>query len=234
MRVIPKQAVNDMAQMAGGTYGKGGDVLDHYLWDTEGFVTTTARPETRFFNKGIGGSYGYTAGASKTLTETNMVDTGKLAAGQSFLVKAISIGFNANLETVQNTAANQQAADILTAWQTMLRGSTFEFRFANQDFAWQAPGDIFLPSISVNSASSFLNTQATAQVAAVQGGMFQHMNWIAMKTPLVIGELVSFSLTMKTGTGDLAASQVGDATTQLTTSKCLMKIMLKGTLTRSK
>lgn len=234
MRVIPQGAVNDMAQMAGGTYGKGGDVIDHYLWDTAEFANTTVRAETRFFVKGFGQGFGYTAGATKTLTETNLTDTGKLPAGQSFLVKAISISFLDNLEVAQATEANQVAAARVSAWYTLLHGSVFEFRFANQDFAWQAPGDIFLPSVSVSAVQNALTTVATSRPVGVQTGAFMHYNWIAMKTPLVIGELVSFSVNMKSGAGDIAAIQVGDATTTLFDGKSLMKVILKGTMTRSK
>lgn len=234
MRVIPKGAVNDMAQLAGGTYGKGGDVLDAYLWDTEGFANTTVRPETRFFMKGFGANYGYAAGAQKTLTETNMTDTGKLAAGQSFLVKAISLAFHANLEVEQNTEANAIAAKLLESWYTMLRGSVFEFRFANQDYAWQAPGHIFLPSVSVAAGQTGLTTVASARTYGVRVGDFNHYNWISIKTPLVIGELVSFSVTMKSGTGDSTAMQLGDATAALYAAKSLMTVILKGTQTRSK
>jgi hypothetical protein len=234
MRVIPKGAVNDMAQLAGGTYGKGGDVLDHYLWDTEAFSNTTVRAETRFFNKGYGANYGYTSGATKTLTETNMVDTGKLSAGQSFLVKAISLGFHTNLEDDQSLVANQIASKIMTAWSTMLRASVFEFRFANQDFAWQAPGHIFLPSVSISANQTSAMVDATSRPVGVQVGDFNHYNWISIKTPLVIGELVGFSLLMKSGTGDIAACQVGDATSDLFAAKSLMSVIMKGTLTRSK
>jgi hypothetical protein len=234
MRVIPRGAVNDMAQLAGGTYGKGGDVLDGYLWDTEGFANTNVRAETRFFQKGYGGNYGYAAGANKTLTETNLTDTGKLAAGQSFLVKAISLAFHTNLEVEQATKANAIAAKVLSSWYTLLRGSVFEFSFANQDFAWQAPGHIFLPSVSVAAGQNTTITQATDSTYGVKVGEFQHMNWISIKTPLVIGELVSFKVVMKSGTGDSTAMQLGDATSALYSALSLMTVIMKGTFTRSK
>lgn len=234
MRVLPKTAVNDMAQLSGGTYGKGGDVLDHYLWDTEGFANTTVRAETRFFQKGFGGSYGYTAGATKTLTETNLTDTGRLAAGQSFLVKAISLAFHANLEVEQNTEANNIASKLAESWYTLLRGSVFEFKFANQDFSWQAPGHIFLPSMSIAAVQDAQSTVADSRPVPVSVGNFGHYNWISIKTPLVIGELVSFSVVMKSGQGDIAALQSGDATSALFAAKSLVSVILKGTLTRSK
>jgi hypothetical protein len=223
-----------MAQMAGGTYGKGGDVLDHYLWDTSEFANTTARPETRFFSKGFGGSYGYTAGATKTLTETNLTDTGRLVAGQSFLVKAISLAYHPNLEDAQSAIANAEADKLINAWYTYVRGSVFEFAFANQDFAWQCPGHVFLPSIACAASQQVVIVAATQITNQVRVGDFVHQNWISIKTPLVIGEMVSFNVKMKTQTGDLAAMQIGDSTSDMFAAKGLMSVILKGTLTRSK
>lgn len=234
MRVIPRAAVNDMAQMAGGTYGKGGDVLDHYLWDTSEFANTTARPETRFFSKGFGSSYGYTAGSTKTLTETNLTDTGRLVAGQSFLVKAISLAFHPNLDNEQDVSANAIADKLINAWYTYVRGSVFEFAFANQDFAWQCPGHVFLPSIACAATQTVTVVAATQLMNQVRVGDFTHQNWISIKTPLVVGEMVSFNVKMKTQTGDGAAMQVNPATVDLFANECLMSVILKGTLTRSK
>jgi hypothetical protein len=223
-----------MAQLEGGTYGSGGDVIDHILYDTAEFATTIVRPETRFFSKGFGGAFGYTVGATKTLTETNLTDTGRLVAGQSFLVKSMSLAFVDNLDEDQETGASNIASKLMLAYRAILRSSIFEFRFANQDFAWQAPGDVFLPSIFVNGGQ----VTGAANTPSVRVGDFGHYNWIGIKTPLVIGEMVSFSVSMKTGSGDTGAGAVGtllnDASTELFTAKSLMKVLLKGTLTRSK
>ncbi len=207
-----------------GSYSQvSGDVLDHVLYDEMLFAATTARPSTSFFTTPIGGAFGT---VTKTKQETNMTDPGKLPAGQGFIIK--EIGFN--LPIIAVTADNDAAA-VMQAIVNILAFSVFEIRIAGREFDLQIPGTMFLPAIANRSNSVIV--AATALQA--YSGDYLASGWFKLTVPIVLGELVSFSVVQLVGSAVAANTTILNAASDLlATQVAPLQMKLRGTLIRSK
>ncbi len=216
--------MRDLALVKAGSYSQvSGDVLDHVLYDQVLFQATTARASTSFFTTPIGGAYG---AVTKTKQETNMGDPGKLPAGQGFVIK--EFGFSA--PTINVTADNDAAA-VMQAFVNILGASVFEIAIAGREFDLQIPGSMFLPAM-MNRSNSVI-VAATALQA--YSGEYLASGWFKLTAPIILGELVSFSVRHLVGSAVAANQTILDtASGLLATQVAPLQLKLRGTLVRSK
>ncbi len=216
--------LEDLNLVKQGSYSQvSGDVLDHVLYDEMLFAATTCRPSTSFFTTPIGGAFGT---VTKTKQETNMTDPGKLPAGQGFLIK--EIGFN--LPIIAVTADNDAAA-VMQAIVNILAFSVFEIRIAGREFDLQIPGTMFLPAIA--SRTNSVIVAATALPA--YSGEYLASGWFKLSAPIILGELVSFSVVQLVGSAVAANTTIlNTASDLLATQLAPLQMKLRGTLVRSK
>lgn len=225
MDAIDNGVMADLQRVKAGSYSQvSGDVLDHVLYDQVVFAATTARASTSFFTTPIGGQY--TSGVTKTKQETNMTDPGKLPAGQGFLIK--EIGWN--LPTMAVTADNDAAA-VMQAIVNILGCSVFEIRIAGREFDLQFPGTMFLPSLI--SRTNSVIVAATALQA--YSGDYLASGWMKLAAPIILGELVSFSVVHLLGSANAPNQAIlNTASDVLATQVAPLQLKLRGTLVRSK
>lgn len=224
MDAIDSGVMADLKRVKAGSYSQvSGDVLDHVLYDNVLFAATTARSSTSFFTTPIGGAFG---SVTKTKQETNMTDPGKLPAGQGFLIK--EIGWS--LPTINVTADNDAGA-VMQAIINILEFSIFEIRIAGREFDLQFPGSMFLPALTNRSNSVIV--AATALPA--YSGEFLASGWFKLAAPIILGEMVSFSVVQLVGSA-VAANQtiLNTASDLLATQVAPLQLKLRGTLVRSK
>lgn len=217
--------MNDLKMVKAGSYSQvSGDVLDHVLFDMIPFQATTARGTTNFFTTPIGGPY--TSTTVKTALETNMTDPGKLPAGQGFVIKELGF-FQPNMAVT----ADNDVATVMNALVIILGNSTFEIRIAGRQFDLQIPGSMFLPAITSRTNSVIV------AATALQGysGEYLASGWVKLASPIILGELVSFSVVQTTGS-TVAANQtiINTASDVLATQVAPLQLKMRGTLVRSK
>ncbi len=219
--VITGQAASDLALGQNGSYSNEGNVLEHTLFDSALFDATTLRPQTSFFNAGIGQTI---AGgtASKGPNETNLREGGKLPNGQTFLVKAMGLSF---VPTIVGTETDINT--VIAAFINVLHHSYFEIKIAGREADYQAPGSSFLAMIQAVALASAANGLRVGENIAG--------NWQKIQaTPISIGQLVSFSVEQISGS-KIAAIQakLNTASDALATQLAMLQVKLKGILTRS-
>lgn len=210
-------------QLQQGSYsGKAGDLLAHTLYDTIPFKSISQ--STRFFSAPVGASVNAAAGAiQKTAIHTNMLDSGKLPAGQKFLIKAV------RPEMILVGATN--GSHTLATYQAYIRvmqAMRMRIVLPGRDFDWETPASVFLPAIPV-------------ALPVATGASFNHLYFGAPKlgldTPIAIGDVdgapVSFSFETLVDTTDTTVSAaltvLGTAATE-----AQLRINLLGALVRLK
>ena len=219
--VITAQVAKDLQLGKNGSYSNEGNVLQHTLYDTERFAATTARPTTNFFTVPQGQAN--TAGQAKTLTETNMTDPGKLPNGQTYLVKEVLANLMANV-----VGADVDVNTVLAAYYNLMQNSVFEIKIAGREFDLQKPGSVFLPHNPVSGLVSAINA-APVQSSFISTGVVR-LN----ATPIPIGQLVSFSMVQRTGSGTAALTTIiNTASDVLATQVAQLQMHLVGILTRA-
>lgn len=219
--VITAQVAKDLQLGKNGSYSNEGNVLQHTLYDTERFAATTARPTTNFFTVPQGQAN--TAGQAKTLTETNMTDPGKLPNGQTYLVKEVLANLLANV-----VGADVDVNTVLAAYYNLMQNSVFEIKIAGREFDLQKPGSVFLPHNPVSGLVSAINA-APVQSSFISTGVVR-LN----ATPIPIGQLVSFSMVQRTGSGTAALTTIiNTASDVLATQVAQLQMHLVGILTRA-
>jgi hypothetical protein len=203
---ITKGTFNDARLISGGSYSGAADIQDHVWYDT---LTMSAATEYLFFQQGQ-------QAGSKPLQDTNLLANGQLPNGQEFVIHSIGVHLQAGVRTGATVPA------IVDAFYGLLENSTIQFRIAGREFDLEIPGSVYLPSVSASASTAGANTISRV-------GDFNNKSWLGLKTPIVIGELVSFNLKM-------AASSNASAylTTLAATTASRMKWMLRGTLRRLK
>lgn len=218
--VITKSAAESLQLAKNGSYSNEGNVLQHVLYDNMNFVTTTLRPETTFFSIPIGGPY---VGSTKTLTETNCREVGKLPNGQTFLIKEISFALIPGI-----VGADTDVNTVLSAYYLIMQNSVFEIRIAGREYDWQAPGSVFLNPIQVAALNSAAN-------GGLPGGEYISTGWVKLSsTPIPIGQMVSFNVVMKSTSGIAATlALINTASTTLYTQNAQIQCRLRGILTRA-
>lgn len=227
MTVYQKNTAQDLALLSNGTYGSGkGQAFDDYLWDTA--LVPSAPRQVQFFKVPIGGSYGSTAGDSKTEIETSMEDTGKLPAGQSFLITGITTSLVSYNPVSSGGIVTGLVDGIVSAYKLLMGSSVWELKFSNVEYSWRDSGSIFLPSVFEVGGSSAASAPASQQV-----GNFLHYNWVKVSTKVPVSELVSFSVNARFDAGNAAQNTaLLDAFTFLNSVDCAIRVQLKGMLTR--
>jgi hypothetical protein len=204
MAYITGAEANQIQKMDAGSYGGRGDLLRHTLYDTN---TITTGPIQEFFTTPQSGT--------KPVTDTNLRDTGKLPAGQSFITMAVEFSF-INVGTAD--ALTTQAQHFLNAFQQ----SQFKLNIAGREFDLEVSGNEFLPGM----IQSGVGTGATPQT-----GFFIKDGRIRVKPNIVLGELVSFKVvqTYNTQNAGVLASL-----TALAAANCRVQYRLCGMLKRLK
>lgn len=224
MDPVDTAIMRDLKLVKKGSYSEvSGDVIDHVLYDSVLFQSTTVRAQTNFFTTPIGGAFG---SVTKTKQETNMTDPGKLPAGQGFVAKEFGIF----CPTINVTADNDAAA-VMQAFVNILGFSVFEIAIAGREYDLQIPGSMFLPAM-LNRSNSVI-VAATALQA--YSGEYLASGWFKLQTPIIFGELVSFSVKHLVGSA-VAANQtiLNTASDLLATQVAPLQLKLRGALVRSK
>ena len=218
--VISRDAANALQLGKNGSYSNEGNVLQHVLYDNMDFQDATVRAETTFFSIPIGGAY---MGVNKTLIETNMREVGKLPNGQTFLIKEIGFALIPIL-----VGADADVNTINSAYINIMQNSTFEIKVAGREYDWQGPGTVFLNPMQ----SAALNSAANG---APQQGAYISTGWIKLSsTPIPIGQMVTFSVIMRTGAAVAANLAIlNTASDVLDTQEAQMQCRLRGILTRA-
>jgi len=218
--VITKKAAQDLQLGKNGSYSNEGNVLQHVLYDNMDFQNTTLRAETVFFSIPFGGVY---MGGTKTMSETNMREVGKLPNGQTFLVKEISFAL---VPTI--VGADTDVNTILSAYYNIMQASTFEVKIAGREYDLQVPGTCFLNPVQVAALNSAAN-------GGLPGGEYISTGWLKLNaTPIPIGQLVTFSVIMRSGSAVAANATILDtASDVLDTQEAQMQCRLRGILTRA-
>jgi len=223
-----KNTVKDVALLSNGTYDtKKGQAFDDYLWDTN-FVPST-RKLTQFFKTNIGSQYGAVAGDQKTDIETSMDDSGKLPAGQSFLINALTVSLLSNAAVGTDGTLGQTSLAIVEAYRLIMTHSVWELKFTNTEYSWRDTGSIFLPSVFENVTVA----DAVNNVSQSTVGQFNHYNWIKVSTKVPVSEQVNFSVNAIVNSGVATIqTKIDNALTYLYAQKVEWRVQLKGLLLR--
>lgn len=230
MSVIQRKTVKDVALLSNGSYDTGkGQAFDDYLWDTN-FIPPSRRT-TQFFKTNSGSQYGIVSGDIKTDVETSMEDTGKLPAGQSFLINAITASLISNVTVASDTGAvGATALSIVNAWRLLMTHSVWEIKFSNTEYSWRDSGSIFLPSVF-----EMASEQSTTDlgISNTQIGNYSHYNWIKVSTKVPVSELVSFAVNVTINSGVASIqTKLDNALFFLNGEYCEWRTQLKGLLLR--
>jgi hypothetical protein len=184
-----------------------------------------------FFKTPVGAAYGAVAGDQKTEIETSMDDTGKLPAGQSFLINAITISLISNSAIGTDGALTATQNQIINAFRMAITHSVWELKFTNIEYSWRDTGSIFLPSVFEASGAEHITPTLAATQSQV--GQFMHYNWIKVATKVPVSELVSFSVNCTFNAGTATnLTKLNNALYYLESQKVEIRTQLKGLLIR--
>lgn len=122
-------------------YNTSRDYIQHVVYDTVPFQSTSGTKADRFFSTPINQTQN---GLAKGEVHTNMQDSGKLPAGQNFKASAISFAFV--FPTALRTPAAMQALD------TLMRQSRFRLVAGSRSFTIEAHGSLFVQSKALFTA----------------------------------------------------------------------------------
>lgn len=217
---LSNQAVDLIQRGKGGSYSLSRDANKHNLWDHRYFTAATVNNWT-YFVVPIGGQW---ENGQKTLTETNMSDSGKLPNGQTFLVQRMGLAL------ISPIAADQAATqDLVQAYYTWLQHAVYEIRIAGREYDFQVHGRQFISSVA---ASAELATNFPVRVGdSIASG------WVSLSpTEIFIDQLVSFQVLERVAAADITnvVSVMEDAATLLQGAYCYVQCTLEGFLTRAK
>lgn len=214
--------ITDILLGRAGSYSDSRDVILHTLFDTRYFGSTIS--DYTYFVQPVGSAWRV---GSKTSNETNMNSAGQLPNGQSFIVKRIGCYL------ISHIASDEvNAADVVQAYVNIMQSSLFELRIAGREYDFQAHGTKFLPNlIAASDAATSTPTHAARFGDVISSG------WVPLRdTPIVIGELVNFSVHQEVQNPDTTVkSDILDANAKLLQDNyCTMQVALEGVLTRAK
>jgi hypothetical protein len=200
----------------GGSYSLARDAISHRIWDVRTFGATAS--DYSFFSQPVGSTF---LTGTKTLTETNLYDTGKLPNGQTFLATRMGV-------CAQVTTTGTLALDYLQYYQNILANSVFEIRLAGREYDFQIHGRQFLPA----------PLAAFGPAATTQGrtGDMIASGWAKLDpTPIFIDQLVSFSVVHRMQNADTTLkTTLNTACNTLSTYYMQLMVVLDGFLTRAK
>lgn len=215
---LTPQAYQDIMLGKDGTYDPNArDVLKQHIWDSRYFATTIS--DHTYFTQPISSPWRV---GLKSENETNLVDSGKLPAGQTFLAKKMHvrcITFAALTETVPE--------DLIQAFYNILHSSYFNIKIASREFETQIHGTQFTPSIAISGSIATAHVRCGDTIASGTVNL--------EPTPIFIGSLISFSVKQVLNNPDTGVVTILNAcATALNTAKSVMQVILEGTLTRAK
>jgi len=219
MSTLTQGAARDAAiQRFASTYGTSRDILKHQVFDSRSFDATPT--DYAFFQQPIGGSW---RAGTKTLGETNMVDTGKLPNGQALLIKRMGVSFQTFLP-----AAATNAPAIAMACVNIMQSSVFEFRVASREWDIQIHGRQFLPALAIYGQNATNPTFRCGDTIA--------SGWISLDDiPIVLDPLVNFKVNQYFNNPDSNVVTVLSASNVLLRAiYSTMQVTLEGTLSRPK
>ena len=213
---LTQKAMDNIRLGSGGSYSLARDAISHRLWDVRTFGATYS--DHTYFSQPVSSQF---LGGMKTLTETNLYDTGKLPNGQTFLITRVGIAS-------QMTATGSLTVDYLQQYQNILTNSVFEIRLAGREYDFQIHGRQFLPTPLAAFA-------ATATTNARVGDMISS-GWCKLDpTPIFIDQLVSFSVVQRVQNASATLQATLNASSLvLSTYYMQMMVILDGFLTRAK
>jgi len=216
---LTNAAIEAIALGKGGSYSLSRDVIKHYLYDTALWGTTAI--DTTFFTTQIGTAYG---AGTKSVNETNMLDSGKLPNGQTFLIQKIGLSFLSVL-----APATTDAEDVVQAYYNIIQHTTVEIRIAGREYDFQCPASEFVPSVCATGNTGAVN------IATRSGDMFASGKVTLGITPIFVDQLVTFSVVLRIGSGLPAIQTILDAgATLLNGDSAEVQVKLEGVLTRAK
>lgn len=228
---ITRTAKNMIQLGAGGSYSTARDAIRHQLWDTRYFAATPT--DNTYFTQPIGA--GWRVG-TKTKNETNLVDSGKLPNGQTFLITRMGVALISAYEVGVKTSATTwpNASIIAQAYTNVMQSSIFEIRVAGREFDFQIHGRQFLPALSING----YNAGTAGSVARIGDTIVS--GWVKLDpSPIFLDELVSFSVFHQVTNADTtnifaATKPLNNSCDWLNAYYCTMQVTLEGFLTRAK
>lgn len=219
---LTPEALRDIALGKGGSYGLSRDVIKHTLWDTRFFGTTVSN--NSFFTQPINAPW-QAAGQLKTRNETNMLDTGKLPNGQTFLIKRIGVSL-----VLPSVAAEDDAETIIQAYYNVMQSSVFNIRVAGREFDFECHGSQFVPSVAQSTITA-------ATVNSNRVGDFHHSGWISLDyIPIFLGPMTTFSVvqTIENAHNHVIGTILPADFTLLSGVYAGVMVKLEGVLTRAK
>jgi hypothetical protein len=222
MPALTPEAVRDIALGKGGSYGISRDIIKHTLWDARWLGATPTN--NAFFTQPINQPWAL-AGEVKTRNETNMIDTGKLPNGQTFLVKRIGVALILPIE-----AAEDDAETIVQSYYNIVQSSVFRLVVAGREFDFECHGSQFTPAVAVNAITA-------ATVNSNRTGDFVSSGWISLDyIPIFLGPMTSFSVdqTIQNAHAYVLATVLPAACVLLKAVYCSIQVRLEGVLTRAK
>jgi len=215
--IITKKAAQALKLGANGSYSDEGQILQHTLYDSAFFQDATLAAKTSFFTVPQGGA--------KTLTETNMEDSGKLPNGNTFMIESFGIALKCNF-----VGTDGDVNTVLSAYYNIIQNSIFEVIISGRAFDLQLPGSRLLTPIPVSDTGTMVD--ATTRLAGDPNLLAS--GWYKLPaTPIPVANLVSFKVDMISGSGLAALAAILDtASDVLNTQKAQIEVRLGGTLTR--
>lgn len=214
---LTPQAQELLRLQMGGSYSMVRNAVRHRVYDTRFFAATVS--DATLFVQQIGQPW---RTGLKTITETNMFDSGKLPNGQTMIFTDISVKF---LAFPALTATNVE--DLAQAYVNIMQSSVFQIKIQGREWDAQIHGAEFVPAISVNGTASAANNHRVGDMIA--SGIVK-----LLPTPIVIDSMVGFSVEHRLGNPDTTVLAVVNASTAaLNTSGSLIQVSLGGLLTRA-
>lgn len=208
--MLKKGTRQDAGLIRQGSYQGSSDIQDHYWFDTLPFQASNISLYN-FFTSPIS--------ATKVAQQTNLQDAGKFPTGQSFVTNAL--GFRL---VGADGADVIESAKAVQDFYTVMENANVELIIAGREFDFQAPASIFLPAVSIAEGDA-------TSTASVRVGDFNSRNWLPLKTPITISELVSFKVAFTVNNANTA---VATALTDLVSAGVSLRWVLRGTLERLK
>ena len=217
--MITTEAMKLVNAMQGGAYSPGAkEVKSWVIWDTRYFDSTIS--DATFFSVPVGG--GWRGNTIKSMNETNLEDSGRLAAEQ----RMVFTHFAPMLVVPQLYSATDTAA-LARSFTNLLASSTFELAIRNKAFEIQVHGSeflprpIFLPGLQDNDADAN---------DVFQVGRCVSFGWLNLDpVPIPVGDQQGFSVKHEITNPDTSVKAILDAdAAALNTANATMQILVKG------
>lgn len=174
---------SNLARLARGTYGAGGEILDKTIYDTA--ILAAATTVHRLFTVPLGGG-----APAKTLDRTNMTQGGQMPQGQNLAVRAIKVFY-----TTVNALAT---ADVQTLY-TFFRTCTAEILLPGKD----TMGEWTLQELMGSALMAAETPTAAGDNIPIISPRFHGI--MPLNTPLVLAALTPFEVRLTCHTASGAA-----------------------------